>query len=107
MTAAAADNAGSGAYLEHVFRHTAASLYGVHLPADQPLQYKQGRNVDFQEVELVVGGAVVLRGALAYGFRNMQVSVCTSCSCVYLSKHSEFEVTRCMVAFVVIIIISQ
>jgi hypothetical protein len=73
LAAAAVEQGGSGGYLEHLFRHTAAALYGIALPAAVPLRYKQGRNADFQEVELEVNGQVVLRGALAYGFRNMQV----------------------------------
>jgi hypothetical protein len=74
LAAAAVEQGGSGGYLEHLFRHTAAALYGVALDAAAvPLRYKQGRNADFQEVELEVNGQVVLRGALAYGFRNMQV----------------------------------
>ena len=73
LAAAAAEGGGSGGYLEHLFRYTALQLYGVALDATVRLRYKQGRNADFQEVELEVNGQVVLRGALAYGFRNMQV----------------------------------
>lgn len=37
-----------------------------------PLQMKVVRSRDFQEVAVVHGGRCVLRGAHAYGFRNIQ-----------------------------------
>lgn len=64
----------SGGYCESVFRHAAQELFGVALDPLQPLEYRpKRRNPDFRELELVVGGEVVLRFALAYGFRNIQV----------------------------------
>jgi hypothetical protein len=86
LAAAAVEQGGSGGYLEHLFRHTAEQLHSVALDAAAvPLRYKQGRNGDFQEVELEVNGQVVLRGALAYGFRNMQVVGLLRC-CAMLDR---------------------
>jgi len=62
---------GSGGYLEHIFRGAAKALFGVEV-GPGPLQYQQGRNADYKEVVLEVGGEEVLRFALAYGFRNIQ-----------------------------------
>lgn len=65
-------NAGSGGYLEYIFRNAAMTLYEVDL-TDKPLDYKTSkRNPDFQEVTLEVNGEVCLRFARAYGFRNIQ-----------------------------------
>lgn len=62
---------GSGGYLEHIFRGAARELFGVDV-GPGPLQYQEGRNRDYKEVVLEVGGEQVLRFALAYGFRNIQ-----------------------------------
>jgi iron only hydrogenase large subunit-like protein len=66
---------GTGGYLETVFRQAALRLFGVNLPPGEPLPYKRQRNDDFREVDLVIGGEVVLRFAAAYGFRNIQTLV--------------------------------
>ncbi|XP_052050751.1 cytosolic iron-sulfur assembly component 3 [Apodemus sylvaticus] len=60
---------GSGGYLEHVFRHAAKELFGIHVAE---VTYQPLRNKDFQEVTLEREGQVVLRFAVAYGFRNIQ-----------------------------------
>nr|XP_032606910.1 cytosolic iron-sulfur assembly component 3 isoform X2 [Taeniopygia guttata] len=60
---------GSGGYLEHIFRHAARELFGVHVAS---IHYKPLRNKDFQEVTLERDGEVLLQFALAYGFRNIQ-----------------------------------
>ncbi|OCT61749.1 cytosolic Fe-S cluster assembly factor narfl [Xenopus laevis] len=60
---------GSGGYLEHVFRHAAHELFGLHVDT---IVYKPLKNKDFQEVTLEKDGDVVLNFALAYGFRNIQ-----------------------------------
>ncbi|XP_076998400.1 cytosolic iron-sulfur assembly component 3 isoform X1 [Tamandua tetradactyla] len=60
---------GSGGYLEHVFRHAARELFGIHVAE---ITYKPLRNKDFQEVTLEREGRVLLHFALAYGFRNIQ-----------------------------------
>eukprot|EP01083_Nonionella_stella_P206901 752136_1 len=64
------DRGGSGGYLENVFRYAAKKLFNVEIEGD--LEYKRGRNSDFQEVSLKVDGKKVLRFASAYGFRNIQ-----------------------------------
>ncbi|CAE7570314.1 narfl, partial [Symbiodinium microadriaticum] len=78
-TVTAADsNAGSGGYLEHLFRYSARRLHGVEVPSEQALQYVQGRNADIAEVLLHVPGEHAERGepllrfAKVYGFRNIQ-----------------------------------
>ncbi|NXD30917.1 NARFL factor, partial [Spelaeornis formosus] len=60
---------GSGGYLEHIFRHAARELFGIHVGS---IHYRQLRNKDFQEVTLERDGQVLLHFALAYGFRNIQ-----------------------------------
>lgn len=60
---------GSGGYLEHVFRHAARELFGIHV---DEITYKPLRNKDFQEVMLESEGRVLLHFAAAYGFRNIQ-----------------------------------
>ncbi|XP_054851546.1 cytosolic iron-sulfur assembly component 3 [Eublepharis macularius] len=60
---------GSGGYLEHIFRHAAMELFGIQV---DKLEYKPLRNKDFQEVTLEKDGEILLRFALAYGFRNIQ-----------------------------------
>ena len=60
---------GSGGYLEHVFRYATKALYNETI---EGLTYKTLRNKDFQEVVLEKDGKVVLKFALAYGFRNIQ-----------------------------------
>ncbi|XP_006873908.1 PREDICTED: cytosolic Fe-S cluster assembly factor NARFL [Chrysochloris asiatica] len=60
---------GSGGYLEHVFRHAARELFGIHVAE---VTYKPLRNKDFQEVTLERDSQVLLRFAATYGFRNIQ-----------------------------------
>ncbi|XP_033100536.1 cytosolic Fe-S cluster assembly factor narfl-like [Anneissia japonica] len=60
---------GSGGYLHHIFHHAAQHLFGTKV---EDMQYKTLRNRDFKEVMLEHEGEVVLRFALAYGFRNIQ-----------------------------------
>lgn len=61
----------AGGYLDFVFRTAAKDLFGVIVPPG-PLAMRTLRNADFQEATLEVEGKVVLRFALAYGFRNIQ-----------------------------------
>ncbi|XP_048350432.1 cytosolic iron-sulfur assembly component 3 isoform X1 [Sphaerodactylus townsendi] len=60
---------GSGGYLEHIFKHAAMELFGIQV---DHVEYKPLRNKDFQEVTLEKDGEILLRFALAYGFRNIQ-----------------------------------
>eukprot|EP01043_Picozoa_sp_COSAG02_P006532 COSAG02_NODE_187_length_30377_cov_3.636271_9_plen_150_part_00 len=41
-------DAGSGGYLESVFRYAAQELFGVTIGMDTPLEYKTMRNADFK-----------------------------------------------------------
>ncbi|XP_051878108.1 cytosolic Fe-S cluster assembly factor narfl [Pristis pectinata] len=60
---------GSGGYLEHIFKYASRELFGIEV---HEIVYKTLRNKDFQEVTLEQDGNVLLRFALAYGFRNIQ-----------------------------------
>ena len=57
--------------MDFVFRTAAQELFGRVVPPG-PLAMRTLRNSDFQETTLEVDGRVVLRCALAYGFRNIQ-----------------------------------
>jgi len=59
----------SGAYAEYVFRRFAAEAHGVDVGE---IEWVTLRNADMREATLVVNGVVVLRVAVAYGFRNIQ-----------------------------------
>ncbi len=77
---AAERNAGSGAYTEYLFKYCAQHVYGLNLWSEV-LQYKEGRNSDYAEVDIthylnspINENAVLpqLKFAKAYGFRNIQ-----------------------------------
>ncbi|KAF7840533.1 protein NAR1-like isoform X1 [Senna tora] len=60
----------SGGYAETIFQYAAQKLFGRQI--EGPLNFKNIRNSDFQEVTLEVEGKTVLKFALCYGFRNLQ-----------------------------------
>ncbi|XP_063225793.1 probable cytosolic Fe-S cluster assembly factor v1g210509 isoform X2 [Bacillus rossius redtenbacheri] len=60
---------GSGGYADHIFTHAAKELFGEEVPA---VQFRTLRNPDFREAVLEKDGEVVLRFAIANGFRNIQ-----------------------------------
>ncbi|XP_066984193.1 cytosolic Fe-S cluster assembly factor narfl isoform X2 [Macrobrachium rosenbergii] len=60
---------GAGGYAHHIFINAAKELFQQDV---KELQWKTLRNADFREVTLEANGEVVLRFALAYGFRNIQ-----------------------------------
>lgn len=60
---------GSGGYSDFIFKHAAKVLFGEDVTT---LDYKNLRNPDFKEVILEKDGKVVLRFAIANGFRNIQ-----------------------------------
>lgn len=64
------ESSGSGGFAEHVFKFAARTLFDEE-PRDR-LQFKALRNPDFREVVLERDGEVVLRFAIANGFRNIQ-----------------------------------
>lgn len=64
-------NGGSGGYIEYIFRYAAEKLFQVDLWGSR-LIYKEGRNPDTAEIELMVEGKSVLRFSKCYGFRNIQ-----------------------------------
>ncbi|EDV19766.1 uncharacterized protein TRIADDRAFT_61804 [Trichoplax adhaerens] len=63
------DGGGSGGYLENVFKTAAAEIFQLKI---QNMIYKTVRNKDFREVILTIDGKSVLKGAIVYGFRNIQ-----------------------------------
>jgi len=74
-------NSGSGGYLEHIARYASETLLGSTDAWASPLVYKQGRNADIAEVEILSSIPLVegqesgprkLRFGRAYGFRNIQ-----------------------------------
>ncbi len=59
---------GSGGYAEEVFVHAARELYGE----TPTIRYRTMRNADFKELVYERDGKVVLKFAVANGFRNIQ-----------------------------------
>ena len=62
---------GSGGYLQYVLTYAAKELFNHEL-SEEEIVYKQLKNTDFKEVNLVINNQVKLKFALAYGFRNIQ-----------------------------------
>ncbi|KAF4518457.1 hypothetical protein B566_EDAN002112 [Ephemera danica] len=60
---------GSGGYAENIFLYASQKLFGI---TPEQLQYQSIRNEDFQELVLERDGNVLLRFAVASGFRNIQ-----------------------------------
>uniref|UniRef100_A0A8C9T118 Nuclear prelamin A recognition factor-like n=1 Tax=Scleropages formosus TaxID=113540 RepID=A0A8C9T118_SCLFO len=63
------EGSGSGGYLHHIYTYAAKQLFGIDA---KDISYKTLKNKDFQEVTLEKDGAVLLRFAATYGFRNIQ-----------------------------------
>ena len=59
----------SNGYLEYIYRRTAKEVLDVQIPADVPLNYKQGKNRHYQEVTF---GDLPLKFVAAYGFQHIQ-----------------------------------
>jgi len=65
-------NAGSGGFLEHIFKEAARELFSIDLPSS-PLTLQTKQNEDMREVTLKDSSEkVLLRFTAAYGFRNIQ-----------------------------------
>lgn len=60
---------GSGGYADHIFRYAAKELFDID---NDKIEFKQLRNPDFRETILEHDGKVLLRFAIANGFRNIQ-----------------------------------
>ena len=58
----------SGGLAKHAFEHVALHKFGMRVQAE----FVKVKNSDHREATLVVGGQVVLRASLTYGFRNIQ-----------------------------------
>lgn len=63
------ENSGSGGYSDHIFKYAAHELFGERL---ENVEYKALRNPDFKEVVFEKDGQVLLKFAIANGFRNIQ-----------------------------------
>lgn len=63
------EGSGSGGYADFIFRYGAKHLFQE---PDAKLKLKNLRNPDFQEGVLEKGGKILLRFAVANGFRNIQ-----------------------------------
>lgn len=60
---------GSGGFSDHIFLHASNELFNIDYGT---IKYNNLRNPDFKEVILEQNGKVVLRFAIANGFRNIQ-----------------------------------
>lgn len=60
---------GSGGYSDHILKYAASELFGISC---DKLEYKNLRNPDFREAVIEKDGKVLLRFAIANGFRNIQ-----------------------------------
>lgn len=60
---------GSGGYSDYIFKYAAKHLFNEDITE---VSYKNLRNPDFKEAILEKDGKVVLRFAIANGFRNIQ-----------------------------------
>ncbi|ESP01419.1 hypothetical protein LOTGIDRAFT_111940 [Lottia gigantea] len=63
------EGGGSGGYLHHIIKYAAKQLFELDI---QNIQYNVLRNKDFQEVVIEKDDQVLLKMAIAYGFRNIQ-----------------------------------
>ncbi|XP_043472720.1 probable cytosolic Fe-S cluster assembly factor GK14772 [Leptopilina heterotoma] len=63
------NGSGSGGYADFIYRYAAEHLFQNH---DAELKLKNLRNPDFQEGVLEKDGKILLRFAIANGFRNIQ-----------------------------------
>jgi len=70
LTKSVQGNAGSGGFLEHIFKEAARELFAIDLTSPLKLQTKQ--NEDMREVTLKDHEKILLRFTAAYGFRNIQ-----------------------------------
>lgn len=63
------ESTGSGGYSDYIFKYAAKVLFNENI---EELDYKNLRNPDFREVILEKDGQVLLKFAIANGFRNIQ-----------------------------------
>jgi iron only hydrogenase large subunit-like protein len=68
-TVYAHENSGSGGFSDHIFKYAAEKLFNKHI---EVVEYKNLRNSDFREVILEENGEILLRFAIANGFKNIQ-----------------------------------
>ena len=60
---------GSGGYSDFIFKYAAKHLFQLE---NITIEYKNLKNPDFKEVTLEKDGEILLRFAIANGFRNIQ-----------------------------------
>lgn len=63
------ESSGSGGYSEHIFKYAVKELFNDELTE---LNFKSLRNPDFKEITYEKNGKILLRFAIANGFRNIQ-----------------------------------
>lgn len=63
------ETSGSGGYSDYIFKYAAKILFNEDITE---LTYKNLRNPDFKEIILEKNGKILLRFAIANGFRNIQ-----------------------------------
>lgn len=63
------ESSGSGGFSDHIFKYAAKELFGMDVTH---FEYKNLRNPDFREIVLEKDGQLLLRFAVANGFRNIQ-----------------------------------
>uniref|UniRef100_A0A182JV56 Iron hydrogenase small subunit domain-containing protein n=1 Tax=Anopheles christyi TaxID=43041 RepID=A0A182JV56_9DIPT len=63
------ESSGSGGYSEYIFKYAARKLFNIQLDT---VEFKPLRNNDMREAVLEQNGEVLMRFAIANGFRNIQ-----------------------------------
>nr|XP_029722655.1 LOW QUALITY PROTEIN: probable cytosolic Fe-S cluster assembly factor AAEL012261 [Aedes albopictus] len=63
------ESSGSGGYSEYIFKYAARKLFNINV---EQVEFKMLRNNDLREAVLEQNGEVLLRFAIANGFRNIQ-----------------------------------
>lgn len=63
------ETSGSGGYSDYIFKHAAKAFFDEKI---ESLEYKNLRNPDFRELILEKDGKILLKFAIANGFRNIQ-----------------------------------
>lgn len=63
------ETSGSGGYSDYIFKHAAKVLFNEDV---EHVEYKNLRNPDFREATLEKDGKILLKFAIANGFRNIQ-----------------------------------
>ena len=74
LLGASTSGAGSGGFIEYVFRFAALELFGILIAPEENLIYTQGRNDDFKELKLERDGNVRPRRGVLHISHHLQRS---------------------------------